>query len=267
MPLSNQMIQDSSYSHPDRRIMQQQQQMGQQQQQQQQLIQQQQLAQAQAQAQQQQLAQAQAQAQAQQQQLAQAQAQAQAQQQQQLAQQQLAQQQQQIALQQQQQQTALNTAGSHGQHVTNQQVPPSAAAMKRPSQSAPMQQHLPYIQSSSMSGMQQQQPKSPGSSDAGAGTPKVKDALGYLERVKQVFKERQNVYMEFLDIMKQFKASSINTEGVIKRVKSLFEGHNDLILGFNQFCLLGMRLKFTTLLLPLLFPCDSQLRRSTCHPI
>jgi hypothetical protein len=27
----------------------------------------------------------------------------------------------------------------------------------------------------------------------------------------------------------------INTEGVIKRVKSLFKGHRELILGFNTF--------------------------------
>lgn len=30
-------------------------------------------------------------------------------------------------------------------------------------------------------------------------------------------------------------ACSINTEGVIKRVKELFRGHRDLILGFNTF--------------------------------
>ena len=27
----------------------------------------------------------------------------------------------------------------------------------------------------------------------------------------------------------------IDTEGVIKRVKTIFKGHRDLILGFNQF--------------------------------
>lgn len=52
-----------------------------------------------------------------------------------------------------------------------------------------------------------------GSSTAGVGshsggTPRVKDALGYLERVKEVFKGKLDVYSNFLDIMKQFKAQT-----------------------------------------------------------
>ena len=35
--------------------------------------------------------------------------------------------------------------------------------------------------------------------------------------------------------MKNFKAQSINTPGVIERVKNLFKGYNKLILGFNTF--------------------------------
>eukprot|EP00474_Spongospora_subterranea_P001514 CRZ01972.1 hypothetical protein [Spongospora subterranea] len=65
--------------------------------------------------------------------------------------------------------------------------------------------------------------------------PKVKDALGYLEKVKKKFFDRPNVYNQFLEIMKEFKAQTINTEGVIKRVTTLFQGHRELILGFNQF--------------------------------
>ncbi|CEO94948.1 hypothetical protein PBRA_003761 [Plasmodiophora brassicae] len=65
--------------------------------------------------------------------------------------------------------------------------------------------------------------------------PKVKDALGYLEKVKKKFYDRPNVYNQFLEIMKEFKAQTINTEGVIKRVTTLFQGHRELILGFNQF--------------------------------
>ncbi|CAA7408525.1 unnamed protein product [Spirodela intermedia] len=35
--------------------------------------------------------------------------------------------------------------------------------------------------------------------------------------------------------MKDFKAQRIDTAGVIQRVKDLFRGHRDLILGFNTF--------------------------------
>lgn len=40
---------------------------------------------------------------------------------------------------------------------------------------------------------------------------------------------------QFLDIMKEFKAQSIDTPGVIDRVLQLFHGHRELILGFNTF--------------------------------
>jgi paired amphipathic helix protein Sin3a len=49
------------------------------------------------------------------------------------------------------------------------------------------------------------------------------------------FSEKPHIYNEFLDIMKNFKAQSINTPGVIERVKNLFRGYNKLILGFNTF--------------------------------
>jgi paired amphipathic helix protein Sin3a len=66
------------------------------------------------------------------------------------------------------------------------------------------------------------------------------------------FSEQPHIYNEFLEIMKNFKAQSyvlvkdklpisysscysINTPGVIDRVKTLFRGYNKLILGFNTF--------------------------------
>ena len=36
-------------------------------------------------------------------------------------------------------------------------------------------------------------------------------------------------------VMSPLLACRINTEGVIKRVKQLFRGHKELILGFNTF--------------------------------
>ena len=49
------------------------------------------------------------------------------------------------------------------------------------------------------------------------------------------FSDKPHIYNEFLEIMKNFKAQTINTPGVIERVKNLFRGYNKLILGFNTF--------------------------------
>eukprot|EP00250_Pteridium_aquilinum_P014819 c22220_g5_i1 orf=585-4820(-) len=61
------------------------------------------------------------------------------------------------------------------------------------------------------------------------------DAFSYLKAVKDIFKDKKGKYDEFLEVMKDFKAQRINTSGVITRVKELFKGHRDLILGFNTF--------------------------------
>mmetsp|Transcript_21997 Transcript_21997/g.42715 ORF Transcript_21997/g.42715 Transcript_21997/m.42715 type:complete len:1011 (+) Transcript_21997:60-3092(+) len=73
--------------------------------------------------------------------------------------------------------------------------------------------------------------------------PKVKDAMGYLEKVKNKFANKPQVYNQFLDIMKDFKSQTINTEGVIERVKTLFKGNRHLILGFNQFLPPGYKIE------------------------
>ena len=43
------------------------------------------------------------------------------------------------------------------------------------------------------------------------------------------------MYDTFLEIMKEFKAQTIDTQGVIGKVKDLFKGHLNLIYGFNTF--------------------------------
>jgi len=64
--------------------------------------------------------------------------------------------------------------------------------------------------------------------------PKFESALDFLDRVKSVFGQT-HTYTSFLDIMKQFKAGTIDTPGVTDRVKGLFAGHPELIYGFNAF--------------------------------
>lgn len=72
---------------------------------------------------------------------------------------------------------------------------------------------------------------------------KVEDALAYLEKVKAQFSNEVSVYNKFLDIMKDFKAQTIDTTEVIKRVSELFLGHEDLILGFNTFLPPGYKIE------------------------
>ena len=79
--------------------------------------------------------------------------------------------------------------------------------------------------------------------DQGCRQLKVEDALAYLEQVKQQFTSHPDVYNQFLDIMKEFKAQSIDTAEVIRRVSTLFEGRRSLILGFNTFLPPGYRIE------------------------
>lgn len=72
---------------------------------------------------------------------------------------------------------------------------------------------------------------------------KVEDALAYLEQVKSQFNNHPNVYNQFLDIMKEFKAQTIDTAEVIRRVSTLFEGRKELILGFNTFLPPGYKIE------------------------
>jgi len=77
---------------------------------------------------------------------------------------------------------------------------------------------------------------------------KVEDALAYLDQIQVAFGRRPDLYNRFLDIMKEFKAQSIDTLDVIERVVKLFQGHRELILGFNVFLPPGYQLVETTTL-------------------
>ncbi|KAI8646658.1 hypothetical protein BD408DRAFT_380343 [Parasitella parasitica] len=71
----------------------------------------------------------------------------------------------------------------------------------------------------------------------------VKDALTYLDTVKAKFSFQNDVYNQFLDIMKDFKSQMVDTPGVIERVSTLFRGHPALISGFNTFLPPGYRIE------------------------
>ncbi|KAF5726781.1 paired amphipathic helix protein Sin3-like 4-like isoform X3 [Tripterygium wilfordii] len=77
-----------------------------------------------------------------------------------------------------------------------------------------------------------------GAAAAAAGAPQkltTSDALHYLKAVKEIFQNNREKYDDFLEVMKDFKAQRVDTTGVIARVKELFKGHRELILGFNTF--------------------------------
>ncbi|GLJ50456.1 hypothetical protein SUGI_1075070 [Cryptomeria japonica] len=59
------------------------------------------------------------------------------------------------------------------------------------------------------------------------------DALAYFKAVKETFKDRKEKHDEFIEVLKDFKAERIDLTGLIARVKELFKGYPNLILGFN----------------------------------
>ncbi|KAF8759170.1 hypothetical protein HU200_010551 [Digitaria exilis] len=59
--------------------------------------------------------------------------------------------------------------------------------------------------------------------------------------VKDKFQDKREKYEEFLEVMRDFKSERIDTNGVIIRVKTLFNGYPELILGFNAFLPKGYR--------------------------
>ncbi|KAG5521057.1 hypothetical protein RHGRI_033572 [Rhododendron griersonianum] len=71
----------------------------------------------------------------------------------------------------------------------------------------------------------------------GASRPKLttNDTVAYLKAVEDIFQDNKQKYNDFLHVMKDFNAKSIDRIGVIERVKELFQGHRDLLLGFNIF--------------------------------
>ncbi|XP_051136877.1 paired amphipathic helix protein Sin3-like 4 [Andrographis paniculata] len=80
-------------------------------------------------------------------------------------------------------------------------------------------------------------PPSPVEPSVPVAAPKVTtaDSLIYLRTVKENFRDRKDKYDEFLDVIKAFKGRRIDIDGVIAKVKELFEGNWGLILGFNAF--------------------------------
>jgi len=61
------------------------------------------------------------------------------------------------------------------------------------------------------------------------------DAMRYLDSVKARFRNSPSVYNDFLAAIRDFKAERLDKSAVVARVMTLFEGHQDLIEGFQMF--------------------------------
>ncbi|CAA7031849.1 unnamed protein product [Microthlaspi erraticum] len=68
------------------------------------------------------------------------------------------------------------------------------------------------------------------------------DALAYLSAVKNTFQHNRDIYDKFLEIMKDFKAQRVDTGDVMVRVKELFRGEDEMLLGFNTFLPKGYKI-------------------------
>ncbi|KAI0711475.1 paired amphipathic helix [Earliella scabrosa] len=71
----------------------------------------------------------------------------------------------------------------------------------------------------------------------------ISGALRYLDTVKATFADSPESYDAFLQIMTDFRNEVIDVRGVADRIITLFEGHPDLIAGFNVYLPPGHRLE------------------------
>jgi len=78
-------------------------------------------------------------------------------------------------------------------------------------------------------------PSGRGDGDDSNKQPQIDDAKNFLERVKDAFRNQRGVYDKFVEIMKNFKHDKLNTGGVIQEVQDLFDGHEELFVGFQNF--------------------------------
>ncbi|SCZ98892.1 BZ3500_MvSof-1268-A1-R1_Chr3-1g05689 [Microbotryum saponariae] len=121
---------------------------------------------------------------------------------------------------------------------------PVGARTSALSSANPSRQGSPVAPNSTSSGAATATPNAAAAPNSTAFRPlNVRDALAYLDRVKQQFSAEYTVYDQFLTIMKEFKTQAIDTPGVIDRVSTLFRGHPSLIQGFNTFLPPGYRIE------------------------
>ncbi|PWA56624.1 paired amphipathic helix protein Sin3-like 2 [Artemisia annua] len=86
------------------------------------------------------------------------------------------------------------------------------------------------------------QPQSPGGGTGGGGCSSAQkqklttiDAWKYFKDVRDTFRDNREKYHMFLVLMKYFEDPRIDNAAVVQKVKDLFKGHDDLLIGFYAF--------------------------------
>lgn len=130
----------------------------------------------------------------------------------------------------------------------DQEAPVEGVPTKRPARTN-LNEEPPPPHHAPSPPMDQQDVASGGRGDSAPGMRelRVEDALQYLDQVKIEFRDRPQIYNQFLAIMKNFKSQEVDTPGVIRRVSKLFRGYNNLILGFNTFLPDGYKISLADL--------------------
>ncbi|KAK7860241.1 paired amphipathic helix protein sin3-like 1 [Quercus suber] len=73
----------------------------------------------------------------------------------------------------------------------------------------------------------------------------IDDGKTFLKEVEETFQDQREKYYRFIKVLIDFKHRRINTTDVLARAKELFEGHNNLISGFNIFLPKGKEIHLT----------------------
>jgi paired amphipathic helix protein Sin3a len=61
------------------------------------------------------------------------------------------------------------------------------------------------------------------------------EAAAFISQVKVVFKDNNEKYSEFIQVMKDFNDNKTDALSIVEMVIKLFKGHTDLLLEFNKF--------------------------------
>ncbi|CAJ2640199.1 unnamed protein product [Trifolium pratense] len=80
---------------------------------------------------------------------------------------------------------------------------------------------------------------------------RLQEAAAFINQVKVVFKDNNEKYSEFIQVMMDFKNKKTDTLGVFEMVIKVFKGHTDLLLEFNSFMPAGSLLSKQASLVPL----------------
>lgn len=71
----------------------------------------------------------------------------------------------------------------------------------------------------------------------------IAKSLAYLDKVKQTLSDQPQLHNEFIDVLKDYKADTIGTIEVMKRIAHIFKNHTELMIDLNIFLPRGFEIK------------------------